>query len=69
MRRREFIAVLLSAVASSSARAQRSTKVYHIAFVDPLNTVARMTETGGVQRTADSSRSFTVGVTSRDAIF
>jgi putative tryptophan/tyrosine transport system substrate-binding protein len=47
MRRREFIAVLLSAIASGSAQAQRSTKVYHIAFVDPVNTVARMTETGG----------------------
>jgi putative ABC transport system substrate-binding protein len=47
MRQREFIAVLLSAIASSSAQAQRSTKVYHIAIVDPVNTVAGMTETGG----------------------
>ena len=46
-RRREFIAVLLSAIANGSAQAQQSTKVYNIAIVDPTNAVAKITETAG----------------------
>jgi putative tryptophan/tyrosine transport system substrate-binding protein len=40
MYRREFIAVLLSAIANRAAHAQRSPKVYHIAIVEPVTAEA-----------------------------
>ena len=42
MKRREFMAGLLSAASMASAQAQRSAKIYRIAIVDPVGPVAEM---------------------------
>jgi len=44
MKRRQFIAGLLSATTIGTAQAQRSAKIYRIALVDPVNPTAEITD-------------------------
>src|SRR4249919_1892554 len=46
MKRRDFLTGLLLTAATTSTQAQQKTKVYRLAFVDPVVPIADLTEAG-----------------------